>query len=52
MGKTIQATKTVTFVAEKAGFANPASKPYTGEVIVGDIGCPREAIKEAVQLKG
>jgi NAD(P)H-hydrate epimerase len=44
----IRATKTVTFVAEKAGFANPASKEYTGEVIVGDIGCPREIIDEVV----
>jgi NAD(P)H-hydrate epimerase len=38
------ATKTVTFVAEKIGFANPESKQYTGEIIVGDIGCPRELI--------
>jgi len=40
----VRATKTVTFVAEKAGFANPDSRQYTGEVIVGDIGCPRELI--------
>jgi NAD(P)H-hydrate epimerase len=41
----IRATKTITFVAEKAGFANPESKKYTGEVIVGDIGCPRDLIE-------
>jgi hypothetical protein len=38
--------KTITFVAEKAGFANPAAKEYLGEVIVGDIGCPRKLIEE------
>ena len=44
MGSCVNATKTVTFVAEKLGFANPASRQYTGEIIVGDIGCPRELI--------
>ncbi|HEY7089665.1 MAG TPA: NAD(P)H-hydrate epimerase [Tepidisphaeraceae bacterium] len=43
----IRAAKTVTFVAEKAGFANPESKQYTGEVIVGDIGVPKELIDRA-----
>ena len=42
---------TVTFVAEKAGFANPKSRQYLGEVTVGDIGCPREVI-EAVNRAG
>jgi NAD(P)H-hydrate epimerase len=41
-------TAPVTFVAPKAGFANPAAAAYLGEVIVGDIGCPREAIARAV----
>lgn len=49
LGKAIKASKTVTFVAEKAGFANPASKEYTGEVIVGDIGCPRGVIEEVLR---
>ena len=44
----IRATRTVTFVAEKAGFANPSSKQYTGPITVADIGCPIELIK-AVQ---
>jgi NAD(P)H-hydrate epimerase len=44
LGECVKATKTVTFVAEKIGFANPVSKQYTGEIIVGDIGCPRELI--------
>ena len=38
----VRATRTVTFVAEKTGFANPAAGQYLGDVIVGDIGCPRE----------
>jgi NAD(P)H-hydrate epimerase len=45
LGACVRATRTVTFVAEKSGFANPASRIYTGEVIVGDIGCPREFIE-------
>jgi NAD(P)H-hydrate epimerase len=46
LGACVRAARTVTFVAEKAGFANPASKPYTGEIVVADIGCPRELIEE------
>lgn len=41
----IRATRTVTFVAEKAGFAAPGAAEYTGLVTVGDIGCPRELIE-------
>jgi len=41
----VRAQTTVTFVAEKAGFANPASKVFTGDVYVGDIGCPRELVE-------
>ena len=52
LGKTVEVDKTVTFVAEKAGFANPDSKQYTGEVIVGDIGCPRELIEEVARSAG
>jgi NAD(P)H-hydrate epimerase len=46
-GACIEATRTVTFVAEKVGFANPSSHRYLGQVIVGDIGCPRELLQEA-----
>jgi len=42
----VRATRTVTFVAEKIGFANPAARQYLGEVIVGDIGCLRELIEK------
>ena len=41
----VRATRTVTFVAEKVGFANPKSRQYLGDVTVGDIGCPRELIE-------
>jgi NAD(P)H-hydrate epimerase len=40
----VRATRTVTFVAEKAGFANPVSRQYTGDVVIADIGCPKEII--------
>jgi NAD(P)H-hydrate epimerase len=52
LGPCVRATTTVTFVAEKAGFANAASREYTGEIIVGDIGCPRELINRVVADKG
>lgn len=42
----IRATRTVSFVAQKAGFANPASRAYTGKITVADIGCPRELIAQ------
>lgn len=45
-GACIAATRTVTFVAQKIGFTQPEAKRYLGEVIVGDIGCPRGLIEE------
>ncbi|HYE16912.1 MAG TPA: NAD(P)H-hydrate epimerase [Tepidisphaeraceae bacterium] len=45
----VRATRTVTFVAEKLGFANPASRAYTGDVSVVDIGCPQGAVEEALR---
>ena len=48
-GACVKATRTVTFVAEKVGFANPAARQYLGEVIVGDIGCPRELIERVAR---
>ena len=42
----VRATRTVTFVAQKAGFANPQSRQYTGDVAVADIGCPSELIAD------
>ena len=43
----VVADRTVTFVAPKPGFANPAAAQYLGKVIVADIGCPRELIDRA-----
>jgi hydroxyethylthiazole kinase-like uncharacterized protein yjeF len=39
-GPTVRAAITVTFVARKKGFDNPASAEFTGEVRVADIGIP------------
>ncbi len=44
LGPCIRAIRTITFVAEKVGFANPAARQFTGEVTVGDIGAPRELV--------
>ncbi len=51
LGPTIRATRTVTFVAEKTGFTNPAVRHYLGQVTVADIGCPRELI-DLVRQRG
>ncbi|MFO0864102.1 MAG: NAD(P)H-hydrate epimerase [Gemmataceae bacterium] len=40
LGPTIRAERTVTFAAMKKGFANPASREWTGEIHVVDIGVP------------
>jgi NAD(P)H-hydrate epimerase len=45
LGTCVRATRTITFVAEKLGFANPDARAYIGEVVVGDIGCPRDLIE-------
>jgi len=41
LGVAVRATRTVSFVAAKKGFANPDSAAYTGEVIVDDVGGTR-----------
>lgn len=46
LGACIKATRTITFVAEKTGFASPEARPYLGQVIVGSIGCPRELVEQ------
>jgi NAD(P)H-hydrate epimerase len=52
LGACIRATRTVTFVAEKAGFANPQASQWLGQVTVGDIGCPKELIQEVARQSG
>jgi NAD(P)H-hydrate epimerase len=51
LGACIGATRTITFVAEKIGFAQPEAKQYLGEVIVGSIGCPLELIEEVAAIR-
>jgi NAD(P)H-hydrate epimerase len=41
LGPTVRAHHTVTFVAPKKGFANPASREWTGAVHMADIGFTR-----------
>ncbi len=43
-GACVAATRTVTFVAKKAGFDQPEARRVLGRVVVGDIGCPAEVI--------
>jgi NAD(P)H-hydrate epimerase len=43
----VRADLTITFVAPKLGFSNPAAKPYLGEVIVADIGTSPELLDRA-----
>jgi NAD(P)H-hydrate epimerase len=47
-GACVRATKTITFVAHKKGFANPDARPFTGDITVADIGCPREVIDDVL----
>jgi NAD(P)H-hydrate epimerase len=49
-GDCIIASVTVTFVAEKMGFERPSSRALTGNVVVGDIGCPIELIASVKQI--
>jgi NAD(P)H-hydrate epimerase len=44
LGATVRAQHTVTFVAMKTGFAQPAAREWVGEVHVADIGAPRAAL--------
>lgn len=44
MGPTVRADHTVTFVAPKKGFANPAARAWLGTVHVADIGAPRAVL--------
>ena len=52
LGPTVRATHTATFVAPKVGFGNPASRAWTGDVRVIDIGAPRKLVDEFRQPRG
>ncbi|HEX4125683.1 MAG TPA: NAD(P)H-hydrate epimerase [Tepidisphaeraceae bacterium] len=45
LGPCIAAAQTITFVAEKKGFAVPEAQHYLGKVTVAGIGCPPELIQ-------
>lgn len=45
-GTAVRANHTVTFVAEKVGFAAPEAREYVGEVVVADIGVPPKTSAE------
>lgn len=45
----VRATRTVTFVACKTGFREPGAGQYTGEVVVAEIGAPRQAVERVVR---
>jgi NAD(P)H-hydrate epimerase len=49
LGPCVRATRTVTFVAQKVGFASPQARGFLGTVSIGDIGCPRRLIDEVVR---
>lgn len=45
LGSAVRAAITISFVGWKQGFLNPRSRDWTGRVIVGDIGAPREVLE-------
>lgn len=48
LGAAVRAVRTVTFVAEKLGFAAAGARAFTGEVEVVSIGCPEGAWEHVV----
>jgi NAD(P)H-hydrate epimerase len=42
LGVAVRASTTVSFVGYKPGFNQLAAQPLVGEVVIGDIGSPRE----------
>jgi len=48
-GPTVRAEMTVTFLAPKKGFGNPAAKQYLGQLVVADIGVPPNVVREMVE---
>lgn len=52
LGETVVARYTFTFVANKQGFLAPEADRYTGEVVVCDIGLPKDVILRAIENPG
>jgi NAD(P)H-hydrate epimerase len=46
LGLAVRADHTVTFVAQKKGFADPAAREWLGQVHIADIGAPRRLIAD------
>ena len=51
-GEAIRAHRTVTFLAEKAGYACESARQYTGQVSVVDIGAPTALILSRLSIPG
>ena len=47
LGETVRADHTVTFVAQKLGFAKPGADGWLGKVHVVPIGIPRRLLESA-----
>ena len=48
-GPAVRAVMTVTFLAAKKGFDKPASKEFTGQVVVADIGVPADVVESIAE---
>jgi len=51
-GEAVRAHRTVTFLAEKAGYACDPARAYTGQVVVVDIGAPTSLILSRLAAAG
>jgi NAD(P)H-hydrate epimerase len=51
LGPTVRAEHTITFVAEKKGFAKSEARPWLGQVHVVDIGVPRTLLNSLLSVK-
>jgi NAD(P)H-hydrate epimerase len=49
LGAAVRATATVTFVGLKAGFLQLSAQEYIGDVMIADIGAPRELVERLGQ---
>ena len=48
LGACLKADETITFVAEKTGFATPAAGDFLGRISIGHIGIPSSMIEQAL----
>jgi len=50
LGPCVRASHTVTFVAQKKGFANPAATEWLGQIHVAHIGAPRAVLPQTTAV--